>query len=67
MGTWVVGYLSAYNYHVWKGRNVASETDVPGMFAWIDTYCAANPIKDLLNATEALVDTMKNGPHPNDR
>lgn len=67
MGTWIVGYITAYNYHVWKGKNVASETDAPGMFAWIDTYCAANPIKGLVDATEALVDALKTGPHPNDR
>lgn len=66
-GTWVLGFVSAFNSLGWKGMNVASETDEDGIIAWIDNYCAANPTKGVVYATTALINFLSAGPHPNDK
>ena len=65
--SWVSGFVTAYNDYVWKGANVASETDGNGMTAWIDSYCAANPTKTIGNAAVALTTFLSSCPHPNDK
>jgi len=64
---WLLGYITSYNSSVWKGDNVASETDRNGIFAWVDTYCAAHPTTPLAGAAEDLVDFLSKGPHPNSK
>ena len=60
---WVMGYLSALN--LWyldyvphdstlNLFDLTESTDVPGLFAWIDNYCAAHPLDHLSEATKAL-------------
>jgi hypothetical protein len=34
---------------------VAEGTDINGVFAWIDTYCAAHPLDPIAKAAIALV------------
>lgn len=62
---WLKGFITAYNDYVWKGKNVASETDNNGMYAWVDTYCAAHPTTPLSGAAEDLVEFLSKGPHLN--
>ena len=64
---WVQGYVTSYNSTMWRGNNVASETDTDGMYAWIDTYCAAHPTDNIAVAAEALVNFLSKGPHPNSK
>jgi hypothetical protein len=64
---WVLGYASGYNDYGWRGVNVASETDIPGMLAWIDNYCAANSTVPVANAAIELMHFLSLGPHPNDK
>ena len=64
---WILGYVTSFNMAVWKGNNVASETDRKGIFAWIDKYCAANPTTVLSGAAEDLVEFLSKGPHPNNK
>lgn len=64
---WVQGNVTAYNRSVWKGQNVASETDANGMYAWIDSYCAAHPTDNLAGSVEALINFLSKSPHPNSK
>ena len=56
---WILGYLTAYN--AWSENapaDVSKGTDVAGLFAWIDNYCASNPIDDIATASAHLVKTL---------
>jgi len=53
---WVLGYITRANYEV--GGDLTAGTDELGVFAWIDNYCRANPLKNVAAAAEALVDTL---------
>lgn len=64
---WVLGFITAYNEYVWTGKNVSSETDSSGMFAWIDNYCAGHPTNDVADAAYNLIDFLEATPHPNDK
>ena len=54
--SWVLGYVSATN--VWAKRDIPSGTDVQGMAAWIDNYCAKNPLDSLEVAAEAMINAL---------
>ena len=61
---WVAGYLSGAN--VEAGANVdATEpealigTDFDGLMAWIDNYCQANPLDKVVEAAQALLQTLR--------
>jgi hypothetical protein len=56
---WVLGYITAvssWSLPLGRGavRNVAEGTDVDGIFAWIDNYCAAHP-PELLGYSIAIL------------
>jgi hypothetical protein len=52
---WIAGFLTAFNYYQSATPNVAEGTDMNGVFAWMDTYCAAHPLDPIANAAIALV------------
>ncbi len=61
--SWVLGFLSAINgWYLPRDRGVSRHlsegTDVNGLMAWIDNYCAANPQDNLAVATDALASEM---------
>ena len=58
--TWVLGFVSAYNRYVPDVSSIAKGTDAQGIWAWVDNYCAANPINDIDDAAGALVTFLKN-------
>jgi hypothetical protein len=37
-----------------KSSSAGSKSDSAGMFAWIDTYCRAHPLDQLVGAAEQL-------------
>jgi hypothetical protein len=55
---WITGFLTAYNYYQSVTPNVAEGTDMNGVFARIDTYCAAHPLDPTAKAAIALVDEL---------
>ena len=61
---WLLGYVSAYNNWVHKGRNVADGTNASGMFAWIDKYCADRPRDMLATVVEELILDLKKNQTP---
>ena len=40
---WVRGFISAFNTYRSPTGNVTAGTDMDGVYAWIDNYCAAHP------------------------
>ena len=50
---WVLGYLTRANYS--GDTSLTAGTDADGVFAWIDNFCRANPLKDIADAAEYLV------------
>lgn len=57
---WVLGYISALNF--WflpkdraAARNLAEGANVEGVFSEIDAYCEAFPLKQVNDATQAVV------------
>jgi hypothetical protein len=55
---WVLGYLTRA-YYDGINRDLTAGTDTAGIFAWINNYCRANPLKNLVAAVEHLVDTLQ--------
>lgn len=55
-GAWVLGFVSGVG---WSGvRGNLKRTDTAGIEAWMDSYCRANPLKNLAEAAGALVDEL---------
>src|SRR6516165_9877017 len=56
---WITGFLTAYNYYFQGATpNVAEGTDINGVFARIDTYCAAHPLDPIARAAIAVMDEL---------
>ena len=58
---WVAGFLSGANsilagseYHIDTLEHASAETDVQGLWAWIDNYCQAHPLDAVAQAADAL-------------
>ena len=52
---WLGGFVSGVNLNVSdRVGNLNEGTDVPGMTAWVDNYCAANPLDTVSSAAVAL-------------
>lgn len=49
---WVAGFITAIGF---VGQDTLIDSDVVGMAAWIDTYCAAHPLDTLNGAAKQLV------------
>lgn len=54
-GVWVVGYISGYNAFGLGSSDVTAGTDTQGVWAWIDNYCANNPLDTIQVAATALI------------
>ena len=55
---WITGFLTAYNYFQSATPNVAEGTDINGVFARIDTYCATHPLDPIARAAIAVIDEL---------
>jgi hypothetical protein len=57
---WLAGYLSGLNAapHA-TARDPLSGTDAKALMAWIDNYCAANPLDALIIAAGKLMDELR--------
>lgn len=49
---WVVGFLTGMAYE--GDVDPLRGTDFDGVVGWIDNYCVANPVKDVLDAAAAF-------------
>jgi hypothetical protein len=55
---WVRGFISAFNIYKSETGNVTAGTDMDGVYAWIDNYCAAHPLDNVVTAALALVQEL---------
>ena len=58
-GVWTDGFITSYNFHQPGLYDVAKGTDTAGRTAWIDNFCAANPLTSISRATGALIRFLK--------
>lgn len=57
---WVLGFVSGYNMYEDPKGNVAPSVSASGLLAWVDQYCAANPLDSLTTAGVKLVIELRN-------
>ena len=51
---WVQGFITAVNLAGPGSSNISKETDPDGILAWIDNYCAKDPLESLFSAVAEL-------------
>ena len=56
---WIAGYLTAYNQHVFKERDVSAKFDGAYIMEWIDGYCRKRGQNDLVIAAHELVQMLR--------
>jgi hypothetical protein len=55
--SWIQGFISAYTHY--NQTDIFEGTDIPAITAWMDTYCAANPLETIYNGAVQLVETLR--------
>ncbi len=56
---WVLGFVTAYNlYRPASQDGSLKPMDSRSMMVWIDNYCDANPLKDIFDAAQALIEDL---------
>lgn len=56
---WVLGYLSAANSYGYE-KDILKSSDNAELFGWIDNYCKQYPLKDIDDASNALIRVLIN-------
>jgi hypothetical protein len=63
MKSWVLGYVSAYNFLYWPNGDITSGTNEAGIVISLDNYCAAHPSDTIgIATTSLLVDLAARNP-----
>ncbi len=62
--SWVLGYAGSANAA--SSTNFLQNADVPAMLLFVDTYCAKDEDKKLIDAANALFDPLKGKPRSAD-
>lgn len=52
--SWVLGFLSGIGFEAGPELSPLRGTDPNGVWAWVDNYCSANPLKDIAEAAAAF-------------
>jgi hypothetical protein len=56
---WVLGYLSAVNSYGYE-KDILESSENDELFDWIDNYCEQYPLKDIDDASNALIKVLIN-------
>jgi hypothetical protein len=56
---WVAGYLTAYNFYIYKDYDITDRFDGQRILQWIDEYCQDRPPNRLVVATHELVQMLR--------
>jgi len=52
---WVVGFLTGIGYEgIRQGDNPPAGIDVNGVWAWVDNYCRAHPLDQIVTAAKVF-------------
>jgi hypothetical protein len=54
----LAGYITAYDEWSAGPSDITRDTDFNGVLAWIDDYCAKNPLETIATAASDLVVTL---------
>jgi hypothetical protein len=57
---WVGGFITAYNLFTPGVYDITEGTDFEGRNAWIDNYCATNPLDSIADAAAGLMAFLNN-------
>ena len=55
---WVAGYLTAVNLTSPVLYSILGKTDINGAMLWLENYCNKNPLKNFVDAVQALVNEL---------
>ena len=61
LATWVLGYLSGRASS--ENSSALSTTDLNAIIAWMDNYCAANPLDYITDGTNRLHQELQKRAH----
>jgi hypothetical protein len=53
--TWLVGYMSGLNIADSQDRDSLAKVSAPQIWLWMDNFCKANPLKDIVYGGEELM------------
>ena len=56
---WVLGYVTSANFYGDNDGQLGVGSGAAGMLAWVDKYCADNPLDTVLTASVKLVIELK--------
>lgn len=56
---WVLGFVTGANFYGSGDGKTGADTNSTGMLAWVDRYCAENPLDDIVEASVKLVIELK--------
>ena len=58
--SWALGFVSGFNFYSPDSRgDIAPNTDAKALLSWVDQYCRAKPLDNVLHATTKLVRELK--------
>ena len=55
---WILGLVTGANLYGRGGGDIAPSVTGPGLFGWVDQYCATRPLTTVTNAGLALVQEL---------
>jgi hypothetical protein len=59
---WVLGFISAYNTFLYKGKHpngIFGSSDYNALAVWLDNYCSKNPLNTLYEGVVPLVQELR--------
>ena len=58
-GSWVTGYISAYNKLARDTFSIRGNTDFDGYMKYLEKHCNDNPLEDFHSATQSLIQALR--------
>lgn len=56
---WVMGFVTGHNFYNESASMTGYGVSPDALFAWVDNYCAANPLENIITAAAELVKALK--------
>lgn len=56
---WVLGFVTSANIYGQHDGQLGEGSGATAMLAWVDQYCAANPLDSVLQTSIKLIDELK--------
>ena len=59
IGSWLTGFMTGLNLGDAQNRDSLEKVSGEQIFLWMDNYCKANPLKDVIKGGYALMDELE--------